>query len=400
MTVVLTPPGTPHGTTRRRMGHLENYYSRRGLTIRLAIVTTGLDIARMQRAFTTLTATHCALRAHVADYGDDRLFDVADLAILPFTAGPGDPDAFADELASPLPLERHLASLDIVHQRERAAVALTVAHNIADVRGVAYLLRELWDTYDSDTSPDGRWHRQLPQRAEHWIDPQRAPAMPSPLAGEFLTPATPMSGAASTRRRLHFDMGEDTTTALRRNARAAGTTAHGAIAGAVLAAERELIDRPGKLPMALRTSVDLRPRLTPTVHPLDATPMLGQVMTQTHIGTSDSPLHIGHTVTDTIDRRVADQSALYSSVQPTDTYRPPISYVVNAGVLPTLPTPVAEIRLGISRHVPYKAPTYAAYTYNGNLNIDTIAPSEAIAESEHRHLTELIEHHLTTLAAP
>jgi hypothetical protein len=85
-------------------------------------------------------------------------------------------------------------------------------------------------------------------------------------------------------------------------------------------------------------------------------------MTQLHVDSEESPLAVGMRVVESIRARIADGTAIYSSVQPTDDYRPQISYAANGGTIPDIPTPngaaIKKIVIGNSQHIEYRTPTY------------------------------------------
>jgi hypothetical protein len=399
----LRNPLNPQGadstySTCRRFGQLESYYSRRGLTIRWAALVDGhIDIELMTAAFDALAGTNPVLRSVVRKDGDGYFLETRESITLPTLVSHGDPTVFVNLLSPPIDQTSHLAELEIVHGKDQAGVALTICHNIADVTALTAYFTELWENY-TELVTDGviadREMRPIPNGPEYWLDPDQAPAMPAPLEGEFVHPASIVSGIASVRDRVQLEFSEATTSALRQVTKELGTTVHAAVTGAVLSGERNLVDQNGEVPMALRSSVDLRRRMENVVQPLEATAFLGQVMTQVHVDGEEAPLAVGMRVVESIRARIADKTAIYSSVQPTDAYRPQISYAVNGGVISNIPTPngatIKKIVLGISKHIEYRTLTYASWTFAGRLHIDIIIPRAALSIASRMELADNI----------
>jgi hypothetical protein len=393
-------------STSRRFGQLESYYSRRGLTIRwAALVDARIDTELMTAAFDALADRNPVLRSIVRKDDDGYVLESRDSNTLPVCVSDGDPAIFVKRLSPPIDQTSHLVELAIVHDKENAGVALTICHNIADVSALTAYFTELWGNYTELVTHGviaDRQIRPLPNGPEHWLDPADAPAMPAPLEGEFVQPASIVSGVASVRDRIQLEFSEATTSALRQVTKELGTTVHAAVSGAVLTAERSLIDHQGAVPMALRSSVDLRRRMENVVQPLEATAFLGQVMTQLHLDSEEPPLAVGMRVVDSIRDGLADGTAIYSSVQPTDAYRPQISYAVNGGAISDIPTPtdatIKNIVLGISDHIEYRTVTYASWTYAGRLHIDIIVPRAAMSIASRMALADRIDHAILSVA--
>jgi phenolphthiocerol/phthiocerol/phthiodiolone dimycocerosyl transferase len=394
-------------STGRRFGQLESYYSRRGLTVRCAALVDGrIDIELMTAAFDALADRNPVLRSIVRKDDDGYLLETRDSNTLPTFVSHGDPTVFVNLLSPPIDQTSHLAELAIVHGTDQAGVALTICHNIADMSALAAYFTELWQNY-TELVTDGviadREIRPIPNGPEHWLDPAQAPAMPAPLEGEFVQPASIVSGVASVRDRVQLEFSEATTSALRQVTKERGTTVHAAVTGAVLTAERSLIDQKGAVPMALRSSVDLRRRMEDVIQPLEATAFLGQVMTQLHVDSEELPLAMGMRVVESIRARIADGTAIYSSVQPTDAYRPQISYAVNGGTISDIPTPndaaIKKIVLGISEHIEYRTLTYASWTFAGRLHIDVFVPRAAMSMASRMELADKIRNAIVSMAA-
>jgi phenolphthiocerol/phthiocerol/phthiodiolone dimycocerosyl transferase len=222
-----------------------------------------IDIELMTAAFDALADRNPVLRSIVRKDDDGYLLETRDSSTLPTFVSHGDPTVFVNLLSPPIDQTSHLAELAIVHGTDQAGVALTICHNIADMSALAAYFTELWQNYTELVTHGviaDRDIRPIPNGPEHWLDPAQAPAMPAPLEGEFVQPASIVSGVASVRDRVQLEFSEATTSALRQLTKERGTTVNAAVTGAVLTAERSLIDQKGAVPMALRSSVDLRRR--------------------------------------------------------------------------------------------------------------------------------------------
>jgi hypothetical protein len=390
----------------RRFGHLESYYSKKELTIRLAALVDGrINIELMKAAFTALAAGNPVLRSTVRQDDEGYFLQTSDSDIPPTFVGCGDPLSFVNELSAPIDQTTHLAELAIVQGKDETGVALTICHNIADMTALGAYFRELWENYTKLVAYGvivDHQIRAIPNGPEHWLDPNDAPVMPPPLEGEFVEPVSIVSGAMSVRDRIQLEFSEATTSALRQLTKQQGTTVHAAVTGAVLTAERSLIAQEGPVPMALRSSVDLRRRLKNPVQPLEATALLGQVMTQLLVDRDELPLAVGSRVVEDIRSHIDDGTAIYSSVQPTDAYRPPISYAVNGGAIPEIPTPdhteIKKIVFGNSKHIEYRALTYASWTYAGRLIIDIGVPHKAMSQASRTELANKIQEGIESIA--
>ena len=402
-----TPQGADSAhSTSRRFGQLESYYSRRGLTVRWAALVDGcIDTELMTAAFDALADRNPVLRSIVRKDDDGYMLQTGDSNTLPVFVSDGDPTIFVKLLSPPIDQTSHLVELAIVHGDDQAGVALTICHNIADAPALTAYFTELWKNYTELVTHGviaDRRIRALPNGPEHWLDPAHAPAMPAPLEGEFVQPASIVSGVASVRDRIQLEFSEATTSALRQVTKELGTTVHAAVTGAVLTAERSLIDQKGAVPMALRSSVDLRRRMENVIQPLEATAFLGQVMTQLYIDGTEPPLAVGMRVIESIRDGLADGTAIYSSVQPTDAYRPQISYAVNGGAISDIPTPndavIKNIVLGISEHIEYRTVTYASWTFAGRLHIDIIVPRAALSIASRMDLADKIHNAIVSIA--
>lgn len=398
----------PEHSTSRRLGELESYFSEGGMTMRAAALVRGrIDTGRMRTAFEALVMRNPVLRSVV--HRDERGYLLRLAARTPpVDVRRGNPRAFADEFAGPIDQTSHLIEFAVVTGRRETAVALTICHSISDMTALGAYLHELWRNYTSLV--ENGWTgdhraRSVPHGPEHWVRPVPARAPQNPVPPVNAMAVMPQTDGADVRERVHLEFSRATTDALRRVTKAHGTTVHAAVAGAVLTAERSLIAQARPLPMALRSSVDLRRRLPGTVvQPLEATAFIGMVTTQVHVDHDDSPLSVGRLVVDDIKNRIADGTAIASSVQPAGGQRPAVSYAANGGTVPDLPAPkgvvVEKVVFGSGKQIKQSAPLYyGSWTYSGRLNIDIGVPRRAMSPSARRQLADKIRCAIVQIAS-
>ncbi|MFI9407900.1 hypothetical protein [Nocardia sp. NPDC052316] len=403
MTDILRPAGP-----RRSLGDLEKYFAERRAVLKYGMLAVGrLDIDLLRAAFLALTDRNPVLYARIGQAGDRYYLEPQEPYALPFEISDGDPDEFLSAPVDSLDQSEHVARLQVVRRGDIAAVAFTFNHVIADGNAAAALVWEVWANYTalvevgelSAAAP-----RPIPFGPQQLLDPHDAhpPQLPPT---EFQSPATHLTGATSLARLTTVQLDADRTTGIIEAVRARGTTMHAAVAGAVIAAERSLIDRTGSVPMLVRSTVDFRALLPLPIEVLDITNGIGNVITGQLVGPDDPPLRLGETVVSDIRARVADGQAVYSSIGffPTPQLAaaaPPISYIGNVGRIPELKVPaelaITDIRLA-SPSFPTNAAMYLVYTYGGRLTISVLQPVDGITEARQQQLTDRIIDGLTNL---
>jgi choloylglycine hydrolase len=413
MAIALDNCPAPGRSCSRRLGRLESYFSANEITMRAAVLVSGrVDARGMSDAFRALLTTNPVLRSVVlreehgfALHTPDSISNQATIDVRP-----GNPRAFVDKFAETIDQTTHLVELAVIEDKHESAVAMTICHCISDLTALTGYMHELWENYtdlmENGTLPE-RGIRPIPNGPEHWVTPAELPK--SPVRQQDLTmaqlpsrspanttAANAPSGKADFRDRIHLEFSRATTDALRRATKARGTTVHAAVAGAILTAERSLIARKGPVPMALRSSVDLRRRLPDqSVEPLAATAFIGMITTYLHVDHEDSALSVGKLVVDDIRDRIADGTAIASSVQSAESQRPATSYAANGGTIPEIPTPagteIKKVVFGSGKEIKRSAPLYyGSWTYSGQLNIDIGVPRSTVPKSAQRRLESKI----------
>jgi hypothetical protein len=386
----------------RKLGRLESYFSKGDITMRAAVLVDGqVDSRRMSGAFKALLATNPVLRSVVYRNEQGYVLHPLDSG----SAAPhievlrGNPRKSVNKFAGTIDQTTHLIELSIVHDKNQAAVALTICHCISDLTALSAYMHEMWENYtelmDKGTLPK-RGMRPIPNGPEHWVAPAEVLTSQAPAPTNTIA-ASSAGGTADVRDRIHLEFPPSITDALHRATKAHGTTVHAAVAGAILTAERSLIAEKGPVPMALRSSVDLRRRLPnhQPVEPLAATAFIGMITTHVHVDHEDSPLDVGIMVVDDIRDRIADGTALASSVQSPEGQRPATSYAANGGTLPDIPTPdgiqIKKVVFGSGEEIRRSAPLYyGSWTYAGRLNIDIGVPRRAVTKTAQRQLERTI----------
>ncbi|MFI9402968.1 hypothetical protein [Nocardia sp. NPDC052316] len=403
MTVILKMAG-PH----RPLGAFEKYFAGRRMALKYGVLAVGeLDIDRLRTAFAALTDRNPVLYARIGQDGDQYYLEPRAPYMVPFEVRRGDPEEFLAAPADPLDQSEHVARLQVVQREDVAAVGITFHHSVVDGNAAGALLHEFWANYTAlvetgelVASPP----RPIPFGPHQLLDPADAPTVPAPPP-EFISPATHLNGAASSPRVETIVLSAETTSAILAAVRARGTTMHAAVAGAVIAAERSLIDTAGPVPMVVRSSVDFRALLPAPIDVLDITNGVGVVCTGQFVGSRDTPLALGETVVEDIKARIADGRAMYSSIGyfPTPQMAAeaaPVSYISNVGRIPEFETPaelvITDIRFGGPGR-PTNAAMYAVYTYRGRLTIDVVQPAEGISVARQHQLTTRIIDLLTEL---
>lgn len=194
------------------------------------------------------------------------------------------------------------------------------------------------------------------------------------------------------------------TAALRASAKAHHETLHGLICGAVLSAERELLEPDGALPIGLISHVNIRNWLNPPADDADGTNVLGYSCAQVCVGRDDDPRTIGAEIlaqlhTD-LDDGVVQQTCLHipeiiARWASSDNLEP-IS-VSNMGDFGSLPIPASDFRIrgnanyavlaagGPPENLPLSTGRHhAVFSYGGRLNIQTTYPT-AVLTADRAH---------------
>ncbi|GAB3131730.1 hypothetical protein GCM10027289_18400 [Tsukamurella serpentis] len=391
----------------RPLGALERYYVNKNLSLKRAVRVSGtIDAEIAGDAFVELLRVHPILAAVVARVDGDPVLAHRSNPAAHVSIREGDVEEYLDAGAESLDTGEAICRLDIVSCGDDHAVALTVAHFAADARACIKYLREFWSIY-TDLHHNGRSRceravQEIPAPPEKWLRIEDAPEFKK-LEEDFVNPASPMTGEASIRRLLRFKLDTTETAALVTEMRRQDRSVHCALAGAVLTAERALIPEQGELPMLLRSSVDVRNRLSPQLETFDVTAILGQSIVGVRVGEKDGVLDVGDQVMKDIHEGIADRSIIYSSVAETTGFRPQCSYLVNIGKVEGFESPknltMVDFRPANSAGTAYRAATYRAYCFQGELTVDVFAPAKGITPDLQQSLQDDVRRRLVGAAA-
>ncbi|WP_282784115.1 hypothetical protein [Nocardia sp. CC201C] len=288
-------PGLDSGT-KHRLGLIDHGFVPRKLTVSYVAICAGeVDIALLHDAFRLLCRTYPMLTGTIEVTGDQCWLripgDGTSAATTEVVVG-----SIADWLAgagrTPLDPARCLATLTIVCDGARTAVALRVCHAINDATLGSELLAVLWriaaTLAGSAAFPDVT--PVYPHSLEHAYHARgmALPDLAAPVAGQVHSiPAAdrgdgpgfaPVPGGRIT-------LSQADTGALRARARASGTTLHALLSAAIVRAERELLTATAgdaaELPMVMFHLVDLRGHLRPAARSDEVTNALGFASTVT-----------------------------------------------------------------------------------------------------------------------
>ncbi|WP_433656544.1 phthiocerol/phthiodiolone dimycocerosyl transferase family protein [Nocardia sp. CA-128927] len=392
----------------RQLGELEKSFALRRMALKYATLAIGrLDLDRLRAAFVALTEHNPVLYSRIRQDGEQYALQLRAAYAVPVEVHAGDPHAFLHEPVRPLDQSEHVARLEVVQHDATAAVAITLNHVVADGNAALALLAELWSDYTALTHGidlRGRPPRAIPVGPQHLLDPADTPPLLLPDA-EFLNSATHLNRKSSLPRHTIVSFTPEQSAEIVDTVHTKGVTVHAAVSGAVLAAERSLIDEGGPVPMLSRCSVDFRALLPTPIPVLDITNAAGIVLTGQFVDRHDAPLMLGQRVTDDIRARVADRRAIYSSLDPVmspemEADLPPISYISNVGRIPPFETP-ADLSItdmgfgGLGQATNWAM--YTVSTYDRQLKLAVTQPADGITEDAQQELVAGIVDRLRTL---
>ena len=268
------------------------YVAQRSRAVLSCSVRGNLDEELLGAAFAAQLARHPALRCRIAGAVGSEAGAAAGAFVLePLTAAElpelvvrrWGPDLLAAEFNTPLPVGGPLVRAVLQGVAGEYTLVLSVDHTVTDGLSALALLNSLWQSYAElaegrplpERVPDGdgpspvtellpavseqELEAYLAQRIER-AGRHRAAFLPYAAKG-----AEPAPGAA----RLAFRrllLTAESTTRLRRAARAVGVSVHGLVAAAALLAVQRALG-PGPLTLGCLSPVDLRPFLVPALSP-------------------------------------------------------------------------------------------------------------------------------------
>lgn len=340
----------------------------------------------------------------------------------------------AQHTTTPIPFGQQVAALDVTPADEGGHwVSLLTHHSIADGILTYGWYLALWRLYSQIISG----------AAVSAPDPTPIPAAPEAVLAQRGVIKTARSGAErlddvvvhpfrdpvgrspgadpfALHRVVTVFSAEDTA-ALRASARAHNETLHGLICGAVLLAERELLEPDGAVPIGLISHVNIRKWLNPPAGDSEGTNLLGHSCARVAVGRTDDPRAVGEEVLRQLhadlDEGVVQQTCLHIAETiarwAAHDNLEPIS-VSNVGEFAPLPLPegltVQEFHIrgnaqygilaggGPPENLPLSTGRHhAVFSYGGRLHIQTTYPAAVLTAQRAREFAGRIETHLLAM---
>ncbi|CDO09430.1 hypothetical protein C1S82_09855 [Mycolicibacterium cosmeticum] len=392
---------SPHG---RPLSPFESIHALVSETTVMAIrVTEPLDRDALGRAWELLVQRNPVLTGRI-EFGAAGLELAVDgAAPEPVSTGRVDPE---HNTTTPIAFGAPVAGLDVTGEW----ASLITHHAIADGILMYHWFRTLWENYTqivAGATIPAPEPAPVPAATETLLadrgvtkgtrtGAERLDGVP---VHPFADPVGRITGADPfALHRLITVFGPDETAALRASAKAHQETLHGLICGAVLSAERELLEPDGALPLGLISHVNIRKWLTPPARDADGTNVLGYSCAQVSVGRGDDARAIGEQIlaqlhTD-LDDGVVQQTCLHipeiiARWASSDNLEP-IS-VSNMGDFGSLPVPASDFRVrgnanyavlaagGPPENLPLSTGRHhAVFSYGGRLNIQTTYPAAVL----------------------
>jgi len=383
-------------------------------TVMAVRVRGNLDRSALETAWRELVAENPVLTGRVGFGVEGVYLNVDDGPAPPITEGRVNT---ADMTVTPIGFGEPVAGLDVSPGADSENwVSFVIHHAIADGILMYHWLSGLWSNYTQIVSGATLLHS----------DPLPVPAAPeSVLADRGITKgartgAERLDGVVVypfrdpvgrspgndplALRRIITVFGQDETAALRSAAKARNATLHGLISGAILLAERELLEPAGSLPIGLISHVNIRERLDPPAKAADGTNILGYSCAQVSVCVNDDPRVIGDEVLRQLradlDEGVVQQTCLHigeiiarwasnDNLEPISVsnmgefeplavgdrlevldlqIRGNANYSVLAGS-----EPPESLPLSTGRH-------HAVFSYGGRLHLNTVYPNAVLTE--------------------
>lgn len=310
-----------------------------------------------------------------------------------------------------------LAALEVIQDGSRAVVMLKVHHAIADAHSAFAWFFQLWVYYTrlaTGQSLESAVTGQIPASIESHLCQRGVTATEgrcqaidlAALRSAVLVPRPPPDSPLC---HYTFELGIESTAALKAHVKSKGTTVHAALSGAVLLAERTLLTSSSTaVPMAVVSPVDVRNAVTPQI-PLHAvTNGIGYVYTVVPVSPASDPLSVGNHVRqvlrDQLNNGEAARSALHVADWITASHQlGPFSIITNFGAYPPLPMTSGLQCLGISLLRPDYArtpphPAYVVSTLDDKLTFSFHYCGEQYGQGTVEHLIIRLEQIMHDLA--
>jgi hypothetical protein len=384
-------------------------------TVMTARVAAPLDLAALTAAWERLVRQHPVLTGRI-EFGAAGLeLVVPGDAPEPVSTGRVDPE---HNTTTPIGFGQPVAGLDVTEDW----VTLLTHHAVADGILLYHWFSTLWQNYaqilSGATVPEpapvpvpAATETLLADRGVVKGTRTGAERLDGVVVYPFRDPVgrTPGTDPFALHRLITVFSREETA-ALRASAKAHHETLHGLICGAVLSAERELLEPDGALPIGLISHVNIRKWLSPAAEDADGTNVLGYSCAQVSVGPTDDPRAVGEEILAQLHTDLAD-----GVVQQTCLHIPeivarwassdnlePIS-VSNMGDFGSLPIPVTDFRIrgnanygvlaagGPPENLPLSTGRHhAVFSYDGRLNLQTTYPAAVLTAERARAFADRI----------
>lgn len=383
------------------------------MTVMPAVLIEGpLDISALARAWDHLLARHPVLAGKAQRRGDEYWLVLDGRPASMGVHQRPNPELYLAQ-AEPLNPEQALGALEVIQEGSRSTVLLKAHHSIADAHAAFSWFFQLWADYTQcaygkdllTPTPVGVPMSIETHLSRRGIHAAKDGCLAIDLAALKETASIGREPAVGSVWHKSFELGPNTVAALKAQAKNAGTTIHGALTGAVLVAERTLLDRStAAVPMALVSPVDVRSAVTPQI-PLHAvTNGIGYAYTRVPVSPGSNPLSVGRDVREILRNYLANGEAVRSALHvehwvTASKQLGPFSMVTNFGSYPPLlfPTDLRNIGVALARHDYTETPPhplYVAHTLNGRLTVGLHYHGERFGRGTLDQLVELVEQNL------
>lgn len=364
-----------------------------------------LDDNRLADAFALMGRMYPVLRGVVRGESTDPILAVESDSKVKFSSAAGDWASFKAAMQSNWNPRANVACL--VHRRDGRSghVGLRIDHSVADADALVTFWRSFWSVYAGGRSSisshdvwlpsapyellESRWNGIPPARdrlGDLWSTFDSYSISNQEVSGRNVG----SSARGPERERRHIVLTEPETSRFVKRAREHGTSVHGILCGAILVAQRAVIDADGPVPMLCQSVVNLRSRVTPRVGSAETTNFDGTVSSVVELGMSADSVAVGRQVKKQLERSISQRRYRLNCGDDFNFCHPrlgaysqrPLSrfWISNAA-----PCPSIDIGAGVLEFTPFflisergpdvdfpQPPMYGVYTFGGCLRIDAI----------------------------
>lgn len=362
-----------------------------------------LDIPLLEKSFRILSDRYAVLRSCIRDGAGSQTLYLPSDHYPDLVRVTGSREELLQRMRYPQRIEHGVCRLIVADDRsagDRGWVALQINHAVMDGRTAQSLFAELWVIYTklisgekvSVESPFG-----LSRPPTDFVDDNL------PLIRELLRGApNPFSLAASKPEVGEFPHEQwigltvEETSLLIAAARTLQTSVHALVCGSMLSSSRSRLSFPEPVPMQCCSIVDLRARARDPIGPLETANFSVWACVDVVVAPDDSPISIGRNVKQGLETTVAKKDSI--SARPAvdkDVERQGYAHflkieVTNPGVIRPFSSP-PDLRFiefqwlhAVANQYPVKSSNavYAVYTFNGQMTINGIFPSDLFSETD------------------